>query len=134
MKILEIRNCETATDSVKIGIVLSGIKSELLATHLALNASKFANYDALRDKLRATASDQRKWVTSAMAAANTTLLLAADGTHKGKQGKDAKGKGRGGKCDKGSKGEDACNAEKKEIRDRRDGNTHCSSLGPMLEA
>ena len=47
IKGLTEQRCETVTDNVKIGIVLSGIKSKSIATHLALNGSRFTNFGHL---------------------------------------------------------------------------------------
>ena len=117
---------ETVADNVKIGVVVSGIKSESFATHLALNASKFTNHDELRHELRAIASAQRSGHQRSRSRTHDHAD-GCDAMHQGKTGKDSKGKGRGqgsndkgNRSNKGGKGVDDGNAKKKEIR-----NCHC---------
>ena len=53
---------------------MAGIKNEALSTHLALNASKFLTYEALRAELRAISSAKRKRAVGGTAGAGSSVM------------------------------------------------------------
>ncbi|CAK0867256.1 unnamed protein product [Prorocentrum cordatum] len=87
---------DVISDNMKRGVIMSGNKSEKLADHLSLNASRLGIYEELEQELKTICAAQRRRAATG-AGGDGVVPMQVDAIGRGKGGRRGNGKGKDSK-------------------------------------